>query len=134
MLDKDFISRDLALELREISFEEECMAFYNVDLEIIPLINKPYLTSSVDGAPTFSQVFRWFRDNHGLDSEIYMNHEFGQKIYTYLVLKLDGSVVTWLSKGNPEKFRSYEEAQVGCIKETIQIIKGENENPPFRIS
>jgi hypothetical protein len=73
-------------------------------------------------APTYSQAFRWFRENYELDSEIYMNHEYGVKFYTYLVLKLEKSIVSHKS-GYAVKQNTYEEAELECLKKLIEIVK-----------
>jgi hypothetical protein len=72
--------------------------------------------------PLYQQAFRWFRENYELDSEIYMNHEYGVKFYTYLVLKLEKSIVSHKS-GYAVKQNTYEEAELECLKKLIEIVK-----------
>jgi hypothetical protein len=126
MMKKEFIPYDLDLELIELGFDDQCIATID-QTEFIHIKGTEYpirgamMYDTID-VPTFSQAFRWFRDKHNLDSEIYMNHEFGEKFYTTLILKLDRAIVSHLS-GLPEKHKSYEEAEVGCLRELIQILK-----------
>jgi hypothetical protein len=140
----DFVPYEIALELKQLGFDEPCIAHYTV----VPEDNINWFTiseqavtdnSSIFGssknyntkwfetegtisAPTYSQAFRWFRENYELDSEIYMNHEYGVKFYTYLVLKLKKSIVSHKS-GYAVKQNTYGEAELACLKKLIEIVK-----------
>jgi hypothetical protein len=140
---KEFVPYELALDLKELGFNEQCFATYRThavgskkpfeyDLDyhtkaemssnVIPINSEYTEESKWISAPTFSQAFRWFRDKHELDSEIYMNHENGVKIYTYLVLKLEKRIISHKS-GYAVKQNTYEEAELECLKQLIEIVK-----------
>lgn len=65
MLEKDFVPYEEALALKELGFDERCFAVYfNPTQQLyfdknINEFNKDVRTL----APTFSQAFRWFREN-----------------------------------------------------------------------
>jgi hypothetical protein len=125
-MDKEFIPYEQALLLKELGFNEKCFSCYiyevpklKWELNFIISNNKRI---GIIAAPTFSQAFRWFRENYELDSEIYMNHEYGVKFYTYLVLKLEKSIVSHKS-GYAVKQNTYEQAELECINKLIEIVK-----------
>ena len=128
-MDKEFIPYEQALELKELGFDEPCIAFYTQnaygDGKKLQWFRKPNDCNSdyvFISAPLYQQAFRWFRENYELDSEIYMNHEYGVKFYTYLVLKLEKSIVSHKS-GYAVKQNTYEEAELECLKKLIEIVK-----------
>jgi hypothetical protein len=124
---KEFVLYKQALALKELGFDEPCIMTYlngELDKELF-LFNhsiRSHPTQEFISAPLYQQAFRWFRENYELDSEIYMNHEYGVKFYTYLVLKLEKSVVSHKS-GYTVKQNTYEEAELDCIKKLIEIVK-----------
>jgi hypothetical protein len=125
-MNKEFIPYEQALALKELGFDEKCFScfIYEVpklkwELNFIISNNKRI---GIIAAPTFSQAFRWFRKNYELDSEIYMNHEYGVKFYTYLVLKLEKSIVSHKS-GHAVKQNTYEKAELDCLKKLIELVK-----------
>ena len=125
-MDKEFVPHEQALALKELGFKEECAAHY-LDVDDLELKWKIYRNLSINTnnclqAPLYQQAFRWFREKHELDSEIYMNHEYGVKFYTYLVLKLEKSIVSHKS-GYAVKQNTYEEAELECLKKLIEIVK-----------
>jgi hypothetical protein len=126
---KEFIPYEQALALKELGFDEPCIAFYTQnaygDGKKLQWFRKPNDCNSdyvFISAPLYQQAFRWFRENYELDSEIYMNHEYGVKFYTYLVLKLEKSIVFHKS-GYAVKQNTYEEAELECLKKLIEIVK-----------
>lgn len=63
-------------------------------------------------APTYSQAFRWFRENHNCDVKIEMeSKEFYIGFYW--------SGVAWVSIGSG----TYEEAELACLKHLIKTVK-----------
>jgi hypothetical protein len=128
-MNKEFIPYEQALALKELGFNEPCIAFYTQnaygDGKKLQWFRKPNDCNSdyvFISAPLYQQAFRWFRENYELDSEIYMNHEYGVKFYTYLVLKLEKSIVSHKS-GYAVKQNTYEEAELECLKKLIEIVK-----------
>lgn len=124
---KEFVPYDIAVALKELGFDESCFAIFNEKmnneitfLEGIQRKNSTY--KNVVTAPLYQQSLRWFREKYNIDSEIYMNHEFGNKFYTYLILELKGMAIDWESEPS-HRFTSYEEAEDGCLKELIEIVK-----------
>ena len=116
-MNKEFIPYDLAIQFRELGFDEECIGFYNIHLDVIPIDSEPYTTKSIDGSILYQQAFRWFREKHNLFSFI----------TTIEHADSDGFDFTfWIAKYNIDKMpvcSTYEEAELACLKEMIKIIK-----------
>lgn len=134
-LEKDFVPYSESMELKELGFDEPCIKQWTYAPVLIFCTNAwghPKLKTNKEShsdsggdcisAPTYSQAFRWFRENYNLDSEIYMNHEYGSKFYTYLVLQLDRAIISHLS-GATGKSPEHEEAELECLRKLIEIVK-----------
>ncbi len=79
---EEFIPYELALELKNIGFEEHCFGYYSYShyydkyFPIVYIKNYLYLSSKPEIpkdsrlAPTYSQCFKWFRKKHNLESRI----------------------------------------------------------------
>ena len=104
---KEFIPYEQALVLKELGFDEPCLGFRYIEK------NKP------EESPTYSQAFRWFRESHGLYSNLSSwTHEKDLGIYHDYEI-YDISSCQHVS----DKFKSYEEAELTCLKQLIEIIK-----------
>lgn len=100
----EFIPYEEALSLKELGFDEECMASRDIN----------------DGngliqLPLYQQAFRWFREKRQLPSWVYTSNN--QK-YWYSVLK-DGRMIV----ADYKPFKSYEEAELACLRKLIEIVK-----------
>ena len=91
-MEKQFVTYEIALKLKELSFDEPCLAYY--DIEILFPIEQPLpdefnttktnnihydddfhyplikLEDDIIIAPLWSQVVDWFRDKHHTNIEI----------------------------------------------------------------
>ena len=123
MLEKEFVPYQESLELKKLGFNEPCFGYF--------ILGQLFVTSDtvynsldipVYKAPTFSQAFRWFRENHNLHSNIsswrsndnlFFYHEF--EIY---------SLTSSYSEG--DEYPTYEEAELACLRKLIEIVKGGN--------
>ena len=128
---KEFVQYNEALELKELGFDEPCLATHGyLDLYI----------NSNDGhikAPTFSQAFRFFREKYNLRNSI-MDFDFiiDQRIgikwdYEISIIgsnKLDENgnykvLVDYSIDDETREFKTYEEAELACLQKLIQIVK-----------
>ncbi len=122
-MEKDFIPYEEALALKELGFDEPCFAVYfNTTQQLyfdkyINEFNKDVRTL----APTFSQAFRWFRENHNLRCQI--NYIGG------LINKTTWWDISVIGHYNTDpkqwemKYQPYEEAELACLKKLIEIAK-----------
>jgi hypothetical protein len=133
-MNKEFIPYEESLALKELGFDEPCFGYYKdgrmsgvskwdrKDWEFHVLTNKEItnLTSEIILAPTYSQAFRWFRENHDLIHRI--NRDGGWWICAILDLydEDDQGVIENFIDCNP---KTYEEAELECLKKLIEKIK-----------
>ncbi len=83
MIEKEFVPYEEAFALKQLGFNEPCLASYfhaGKRLDICEYINHGEYTVL---APTFSQAFRWFRDNHDLHVQIRKENYFHESKYEY---------------------------------------------------
>jgi hypothetical protein len=122
---KDWIPYEVANELKQLGFDDKCIHHYKKNMEgghsTIPTfeMNTPFgknhnsFTSRVS-APTYSQAFRWFRDN-GKVAEIFSQLLPSNK-YKW-GFKIQGV------EGVTDGFFTYEEAELACLKKLIETIR-----------
>lgn len=151
-MDKELTPYEESLSLKELGFDESCFGYYvdgelrgvNLGLEELGGV-KPYYkrfefhticNSDINNtekpvvtAPTFSQAFKWFRDKYGLfiRSDFDVNYldkldEF-QTTYFFSILKMEESLVGFKPLGRLNNEKSYEEAELACLRKLIEIVK-----------
>jgi hypothetical protein len=122
----EFIPYEQALELKELGFDEPCIAFYepgNKQVQVVGVeqrYNNPELLRMEDFcAPLYQIAFRWFREKsfichvtNDLSDSCY------DEIYVYVMTKGYGDLID-----RSEEYRTYEEAELACIKKLIEIVK-----------
>jgi len=119
-MNKEFIPYEQALELKELGFDEPCLAFYNGKFLESTSYDFDNDTSKDIGlcivAPLYQQTFRWFREKYEITYSI-----DGAKDYVTVSIdaqeygeygELDGA------------YDTYEEAELACLKNLIEIVKG----------
>ncbi len=108
-MEKEFVTYELALKLKQIRFNEPCISFYsqggkhNFDIQspstnIGSWSDQEHYCSS----PLFQQAFRWFREKHRLKHIWIMDELLDTGEYTY------------------------EEAELACLKKLIEIVEQKN--------
>jgi hypothetical protein len=141
MIEKDFIPYEIALELKQLGFDEPCFGYHytlngkdwkfadnhkyhEIDDQLV--IGSKFTLL----APTYSQAFRWFRDKYGL----YINliYDWNDEIYrvTIMVQNEDKSCkVIYLKEGDYIKeYKTLEEAELACLKKLIELVKESNKS------
>ncbi len=138
-MEKEFIPYTLALALKELGFDEPCFGSY-VKLtetqntffmnDVVSEIDRetPLHKSLITKAPLYQQAFRWFGEKYNLDSHIhlYETHNgskndiyYEKKYYRYYIRKSFRSPFRLES----ENYKTYEEAELECLKKLIEICK-----------
>ena len=107
-MNKEFVPYELALKLKQLGFDEPCIATHGY-LELYINTDDGHLK-----APLFQQAFRWFREDLTCDSWIRPNLVIdGPKIYQFLINdKLDD-----------EWYETYEEAELACLTKLIELVE-----------
>jgi hypothetical protein len=116
-MNKEFIPYDLAIQFRELGFDEECIGFYNIHLDVIPIDSEPYTTKSIDGSILYQQAFKWFREKYQLYAWIKVEYEYGGVTPTFYIT---GKRQEDIAGG---AFETFEEAELACLKKLIEIVK-----------
>jgi hypothetical protein len=132
-MEKEFIPYNLALELKDLGFDEPCFGFYvnnKVKYGIASVdknINKCWVDGLFCTAPTFSQAFRFFREKYQMNANIDWNfyaelmNRLPDKNFYYVVKNKIGN-----NKILSESFETYEEAELECLKKLVEITKEQN--------
>lgn len=130
-----FIPCEQALELKELNFNEPCLAAYNISdnnkFMIAPQLSSYEITTGKNSdvtkikkvtAPLWQQAFDWFRNEYNLCSWIFKSASRPYK-YHYSILK-DARVYI-----EPDNNKStYEEARLECLKKLINHVREFNQS------
>lgn len=142
--EKEFVPYQESLELKELDFDEVCLAHYVVSTQTM---NKDkiylrigrldyddiYKKYKLENIPTFSQAFKWFREKYELVIEpcvpfqrLYSTEddhfeilEFGYRIYSFDQFR--GGLrdkIEWYGYDNSNEG----EAELECLKKLIEIV------------
>jgi hypothetical protein len=117
-MNNEFIPYEQNLEIRNLGFDEPCIGFYNIDLDVIPIDSEPYTTKSKDGAILYQQAFRWFREKYGITVFIDYTYLDGMQ-FGFKWVKLNGD----FGEDWNEVLNTYEEAELACLKKLIEVVK-----------
>ena len=132
-IEKEFVPYDLALELKELGFDEKCFGFYGLSrddyktirLSIFQNLKTDYLPDvhHLDvtcDAPLFQQTLRFFREKYMLSGEIYIF----KNIWNFDIEDINNSMQLYTS--DIICYNSYEEAELECLVKLIDIVKKQN--------
>jgi hypothetical protein len=111
-MNKEFIPYELALELKELGFDEPCFAYLKPNVLTYEITIGEFNEFEYHSAPTYSQAFRWFRDKHNLGAIV---SQFG-----YAIENQYGQATNFEEDKN---YLSYEETELECLKKLIEIAK-----------
>jgi len=128
-MEEHFVNYNQALALKELGFDEPCIAFYSkqlltfhthgIDPHFIFKRNTELWSSP--SAPLKQQVFKWFRDEHKLIAYIQYYAEWNFEIFRIddkIAEVQDDVCFDYTFKGG-----TYEESESECIDKLISIIK-----------
>jgi len=126
-MDKEFIPYEQALELKELGFDEMCVAYwtsgisgYYLDFKHFTNIHWMFTANDNKGrdkmctAPLYQQAFRWFREKYNLDH--FVQHHIDGPDETYFSMARES---TW----DVDTHDTYEKAEIACLKKLIEIVK-----------
>ena len=115
-MEKEFVSYDMALALKELGFNEPCFDNYNIYGKLWGLrLNKQVKIKGACLAPTFSQAFRFFREKYRLEGAIYrLNFKWASHVF---------NIATSTYCFKHELFETYENAEINSLLKLIEITK-----------
>lgn len=139
-LEKELVPTELALELREIGFDEFCMFYYEHNkpaprfgLESRDIKNKSHFrimrinahkilqlkSSKIDiAAPSYEQIFSWFRKKGLFHSITLVKDFFEDSIFFESEIRNSNTDIITMFISN-----TYEEAKMELLKRLIEIYK-----------
>jgi len=119
-MNKEFVTYEQALALKELGFYEHCMGFYYYavpELRWMLQISSDYhkIVSIID-APLKQQVFRWFREKYNVDCYItrILPNVVNRDIYHIVLNDL------WAPN---DSYKNYEDAESRLIDNLIELAK-----------
>ena len=133
-MEKQFISYELALELKELGFNEGVLAQYRVDGYLCWGKDDCSLGSDISDedyknncfpefgcrAALWQQAFDWFREKYNISGEVYIFKGFWNFDIEYFKNDIQLFTTTEIV------FKTYEEARLECLKKLIEIVKNES--------
>jgi len=120
-MNKEFVPYELALELKQLGFDDECFTVYSFKKLRKGTFSNLSSTDDTILAPTYSQAFRWFR-HKGIISEIHSDFD---RMLGYNRGYIP--VVQFIEfYNNGDCYETYEEAELVCLKKLIEIVKESN--------
>jgi hypothetical protein len=125
----EFVPYELALKMKQLGFDEPCLARYNVPGDLITsgcysdssimhlIVEENDICEAHILAPLYQQAFRWFREKYKFNHSIICHkHPFGTDDYQYLILLDEDEFVE-------TGFNTYEEAELACLEKLIEIVE-----------
>ena len=130
-MDTEFIPYEQALALKELGFDQPCIACYT---PIEWLKDKPYrlhghyvnqfkeffnskLKEENVATPLYQQAFRWFREKHNLIGLVDGGYDNSKNIFTYVIWN------DFRDDIFDDYYSIYEEAELACLIKLIELIK-----------
>jgi hypothetical protein len=123
-MNKEFVPYEQAVALKELGFNEPCIAIYsNANTKTglytlkkyrLKLIKQASQKNKGVKAPLYQQAFRWFRDEHGMSGSIQIEHD----AYQWSIFE-EGET-SGLASDNWDG-TDYEEAELACLEKLIEM-------------
>lgn len=122
-IESNFVSYQIAVDMKSIGFDEPCFGWFILEGDGAKSMFVPEKCPKQDIglclAPTYSQCFRWFREKHNLPNHIHTmwQHDWNDYSYQWHITedKKEWNCI--------EHFKTYEEAELACLKKLIEITK-----------
>ncbi len=128
---ENFVTYKQALVLKELGFDEPCLAFFLNTGKFYTTVEYPHSITyhkqnqlgdynyDSTSAPLKQDIFKWFRDKHQIDGWVVPYYSFKEKLYSFLIENGEEENL----KDGDEDYKTHEEAELACIDELISIIK-----------
>jgi hypothetical protein len=128
-MNNEFIPYEQALDLKELGFNQECLAFYNSTFRTPNELLYPQYGGEVGNwnvenhlisAPLYQQAFRWFRDKKILGKVRPIDD---WNMWGFKISAEDLMSPFFLAYSSTKEYATYQEAELECIKTMIKIFK-----------
>jgi hypothetical protein len=121
-MEKEFIPYEQALALKELGFDEKCISVYLTSTKKFYPIYRPYTNNEQTDEilrPLYQQAFSWFREKYGLYHSIGLDNSLENDVNCDYQIINHSQTISELKTD----FKSYEEAELECLKKLIEIVK-----------
>ena len=138
-MEKEFVTYEQALALKELGFDEPCICRYCIVTEwekptggiLLQQIDCKISDKTFIKAPLYQQSFRWFREKHNLFGKVYITN-FGGDEYSFNIYDLYEEEYKYenfigASMSYAGTFEAYEEAELACLEKLIEIVESKSE-------
>ena len=129
-MEKEFVSYEIALKLKELEFDEPCFTYYhninsNIRTGIVVSIHNAWTyagTKKIETtlAPLYQQAFKWIREKHNIDISI---NTIYSKYNENTIKQYSGVIDNKTMYTNVGFYDNYEEAQLAGLQKMIEIIE-----------
>lgn len=119
-MNKEFVKYKTALALKELGFDEPCLAVFNDSKQLrINSESRNWNDNHKNGdtisSPLYQQSFRWIREKYGLIYSIgHMGHS-NTWAYEIINMSIPGPTYGYET--------TYEEAESACLDKLIELVK-----------
>jgi hypothetical protein len=118
-MEKEFVPYELALKIKQIGYkkegvDEDCFAFYDEEEYLFTVREQDDINEEWLIAPTFSQAFRWFREEYDITQTIARDGSLAKEgAWAYTII--------YKSIYFNDGYLTYEEAELACLEKLIEI-------------
>jgi hypothetical protein len=129
-MEKEFVPYNLSLRMKQLGFDEPCFAFYDEEEYLFTVREQDDIYEEWLIAPTFSQVFRWFREKYDLYSWIqlhngYINDSFYPELpITFSIMdRKTGNESYERDIPHNYLYKTNKEAELACLEKLLSIVE-----------
>jgi hypothetical protein len=129
-MEKEFVSYEIALKLKDIGFDEPCFTYYHninskIRTGIVVSIHNAWTYAGTKKlettlAPLYQQVFKWIRKKYNIDISI---NTIYSKYNENTIKQYSGVIDNKTMYTNVGFYDNYEEAQLAGLQKMIEIIE-----------
>jgi hypothetical protein len=131
---QEFVPYELAVKLKELGFDEPCIAIYSnanpktglytLKKYRLKLIKQASQKDKGVKAPLFQQAFRWFREKYNIYAIILPSYADDKVVKDRFFYEIANG-----RKLNQELnyHNTYEEAELACLEKLIEIVETKSE-------
>ena len=111
-MEKEFVTYELAIKLKELGFNEPCLKSYGSDGLLNMFDHEMYLS-----APLYQQAFRWFREKYYWTIKV---NQITKNSWSYT---LENFTQERMYYGG--LYETFEVAEITCLEKLIEFIERE---------
>jgi len=128
-MNKEFLSYDQSVKLKELGFDEPCLKYWNgigEHFDQKDWVNWNQAKKFVS-IPLYQQVFRWFQDRYNLEGTVQQADDFNW--YKWNIARMPSTPYPYTRVNNKQYIAfnalipTRTEAEIDCIDNLIKIVK-----------